>query len=283
MKKTNSFNFENKLKAYSTIALGVIGVGALNAQVVYHDVNPDRTFTASASMGDTMTLDINSDAILDFYFQFRTYNTADAQANLNTLGDTLVNKVMATLVSYTDLGYAVPLALNAPIAPGNVNFRALLDQAVLASAFSGTNYGNCDIAGDVYLGLRFAAGANTHYGWIRMSGISATGSTGILKDWAYQSTPNTQILAGQGLPPQAINDLSPENVYIHATSGKLHVRFNTQIEGNISVVNLMGQEVLSSRIDNRHMELNVNDLSKGVYIVSVKSNNNVYTKKININ
>ncbi|MEI8204395.1 MAG: T9SS type A sorting domain-containing protein [Bacteroidota bacterium] len=282
MKKTNTISFETKLKAYSTIAMGLIGVGALNAQIVYHDVNPDQTLVAD-SVGNNMDVDMDGDAVIDFQFNFRTYGTglANIQANLMSGADTTNNKVMTTLQGYTAFGYACALALNAPIAPGDANFRFGVGQAILASVYGGTLYGHCGTGSDVYLGVQFTIGTAKHYGWIRVSGVTSNGSTGTVKDWAYQSTANTQILAGQMV--QSVNELTPENININAFNGKLHVRFNTAIEGNVSVMNLMGQEVLTSRIDNRNMVLDVSNLAKGVYVVTVKSNTEVYTKKVSIN
>jgi len=48
---------------------------------------------------------------------------------------------------------------------------------------------------DTYIGATFNLGANTHYGWIRVNWTSASGIL-VVKDFAYEDTPNTAINAG---------------------------------------------------------------------------------------
>ncbi len=286
MKKDNTFQLENKLKAYSAIAMGVLGVGSLNAQIVYHTLKPYRFLTVptTASGLDSLSLDIDGNGVMDFEIQLRSYATAasySSWAKINSLGDTVINKVMQTLGPYTFQGYAIPLALNAPITPGDPNFQAHAQQAILASLYGTTNYGTCDNGGDAIVGIRFASGTNTLYGWIRMSGVAATGQSVTLKDWAYQSTTNTAIIAGQ--IESYIKDLTPDNIKIAVYNGQLYVNLNADIEGRICVMNVMGLEVLSTQIDNLHTVLDVTNLAKGPYIVSIKTKNNVYSRKVSIN
>lgn len=49
-----------------------------------------------------------------------------------------------------------------------------------------------------YLGVKFMIGANTNYGWIQVdvSGTSAGPTNAVIKGYAYEDTPNGQIVAG---------------------------------------------------------------------------------------
>lgn len=47
---------------------------------------------------------------------------------------------------------------------------------------------------DTYIGAQFKIGANTYFGWIRVN-LNSNGAF-IVKDFAYNNTPNTAILAG---------------------------------------------------------------------------------------
>ena len=49
--------------------------------------------------------------------------------------------------------------------------------------------------GDTYIGATFKLGTNTHYGWIRVNWTNASGTL-IVKDFAYEDTPNTPINGG---------------------------------------------------------------------------------------
>ncbi len=278
MKKTNT-NFENKLKAYSTLALGVLGVGAVNAQVVYHDVNPDRVFTASTA-GDTMSVDMNADGAIDFQFQLRTYGTANIQANLNSL-DTTNNLILGSIPVYSQMGYALALALNAPINSTNTNWHHGVGQMILASVYSGTNYGNCSGAADKYLGVRFKAGVNTLYGWIRISNVTATGASVTLKDWAYNSTPGGAINAGEGTPA-GINEPKLENVAIFAANKQVNINFHETLTGNVRITNILGQEVANQKINSKNMIINLENQKAGIYIIDVQSNQGVISKKVSL-
>lgn len=47
-----------------------------------------------------------------------------------------------------------------------------------------------------YIGLEFAYGGGMHYGWMRIDSPSPDVAYGQLLDWAYETSPNTPILAG---------------------------------------------------------------------------------------
>lgn len=64
------------------------------------------------------------------------------------------------------------------------------------SYFEFWNVGNWDDGGDGYIGLRLnAGGGNFNYGWIHIDYDDAN-NTLVLKDFAYQTTVNTSITAG---------------------------------------------------------------------------------------
>ena len=46
-----------------------------------------------------------------------------------------------------------------------------------------------------YLGLRFKIAGQTHYGWIQMN-LPATEGAGLVEGFAYETEPNTPIIAG---------------------------------------------------------------------------------------
>jgi hypothetical protein len=67
-----------------------------------------------------------------------------------------------------------------------------------------------------YLGVRFYAGDGLHYGWIHASlaGDSTLGPSPTITDWAYETRPNTPILAG-ALPLAALSEpqiVRPQNL-----------------------------------------------------------------------
>ena len=57
-------------------------------------------------------------------------------------------------------------------------------------------YGPLANAGVGYVGVRFHAADGLHYGWVRVQGTLHTLPVSVV-DWAYESRPNTPILAGE--------------------------------------------------------------------------------------
>ncbi len=84
------------------------------------------------------------------------------------------------------------LNLNAYIGPGG-GFRLNDNWGPLAPQFQG--------AGTKYAGFKFNLGANTHYGWIKLT-MAGDYSSLIINEWAYDDIPDQGINAGsdQSLP-----------------------------------------------------------------------------------
>jgi hypothetical protein len=47
---------------------------------------------------------------------------------------------------------------------------------------------------DAYAGIRLEAGGNFYYGWLHIQNVGL--NFGQITDWAYETSPNTPILAG---------------------------------------------------------------------------------------
>ena len=279
MRTNTTKNFENKLKAYSALAAGVTALaaaGTAQGQIVYTDVNPDRTLTAAAT-ADTMNIDMNHDGTVDFQFSLRTYGTANVQANLYP-ADPSTGQVLGSLVSYTSLGYITALALNDPIS-ASLTWNAGVGQWILASVYNGTNYGNLGDGAEHYIGVYFGDGTNTYYGWIRVSGVPATGANVTVMDYAYNTTAGAQILAGQ--MTVGIDDANTLAANIFSTDKKVVV--NTEVaNGTISIYSTTGQLIRTTNIENNHTEINMNDVATGIYMVKVQSGENTIVKRVNL-
>jgi hypothetical protein len=276
------YSLDSKLKLYSTLALGVLGATTAKAQVVYHDVNPDVTLTgvSGTASRDSLQMDINADGTDDFQMQVRVYGTTptNTQANLNTYATGA--ETLASLVSYTSLGYALDVpsgtAINASSAwNGNV-------QAVLASLYGTTNYGTLGDAADHFLGIQFQDGsANVYYGWVRIGGVDANGTTVTIKDWAYQSTAATSINAGE-MPGAGIStNLDQVTSKIFAFNHKIVANFSEPVTGTIKVYNTLGELVLSSNVEGLRKEISAENLS-GIFMVQVESAGKTITQKISL-
>jgi len=78
------------------------------------------------------------------------------------------------------------------------------------------------------LGLRIFKDGNYYYGWARLSVLGSERM--IIKDYAYNSTPNAPILAGQEFLNSCTDNYEPNNGFNNATAAPL----NQDISGLIS-------------------------------------------------
>ncbi|NVO01831.1 MAG: T9SS type A sorting domain-containing protein [Bacteroidetes bacterium] len=277
MKKTT--NFDSKIKAYSTMALCIAGAGVANAQIVYTDVNPDVVLTANA---DSIIIDFNADLTNDYVI--KRFDWSGNPANTAVImPPALGNAAMGTMG--TTIPYLSALAAGAAI-DGTVTTWIVNDGSSpqlakmgLASVYSGVNYGNFGDGLDHYIGCKFLIGTNTHYGWIRVN-TPLGGATGTVYDYAYNSTPDAPITAGQ--LAVGINNTPEIQSNIYSFNKNVHVNFSTPIDGKISVYNNIGELILTEEINGMKKLINLSSQASGIYMIRVESLSGSFTKKVNL-
>jgi len=181
-------------------APGLAKSSAVAATIIYTDLNPDVTKICNQyNTPQTFNLDLNKDGTIDFqiggYANHISFNLSVGVAisSLNT------NKVACGSLPPDSL----PLAMNPGTAiSSNLNWVNVKQPlGMVLRAYHSPNihwWGNWTDSTDHYLGLKIIKGSNTYYGWVRLSvSVTAGQSSVTIKDYAYNSTPNQQILAGQ--------------------------------------------------------------------------------------
>ena len=217
-------------KKYFPIIIAVISLACLlscqkeasrviSSKIVYTDIipdtivsNPDRTFT---NWG-IYNLDLDKDGVNDFTFEctfgkgrcmgsnyatFRFWATVMVKPAENSL-----NEILNSVDSDLDTS---PAALDslATISSTSVYWRyysygpLIFSSHCLARA-TDEKFGNWSNGKDKYLGLKLLKGTQVFYGWIRLNVWASPvveNDPGVLevKEYAYNSSPNEPILAGQ--------------------------------------------------------------------------------------
>jgi hypothetical protein len=154
--------------------------------------------------------------------------------------------------------------------------KALINSPSLTSTASvGQFPGN----GDKFLGVKFTVGTSTHYGWLRLD-MSTNADSITIKDFAYQATPNTAILAGDtgtavGLSKQELNN----KLDYFAANGK--IKINSELTSNsvLSIYDLSGKLFQSEMIGNQN-EVGIQGNLEGIYIVEIRNSTGVTRKKL---
>tara|TARA_B110000014_G_C20114512_1_gene588168 strand:+ start:1145 stop:2026 length:882 start_codon:yes stop_codon:yes gene_type:complete len=285
---------DSKLKKYAALATGITAVaGITNAQVVYTDINPDHLVTGNL---DTYLLDLNNDNTPDFSLSTLvgsfsgsfttggipiTYNI-NYKAGLiypgsgnswmaNSSDTTIASVPVGSYIGSSDLFATDGSALG-----------AIMDISIPLMGYSVTYPYGPFLAQEGFAGLKFQIGGNTHYGWVRVE-VTADGTILSVKDYAYDATPNTAIVAGEtGSGPVGVESVE-KNISIQNFNNQLMIELNDELTNCIAVVtSITGQEVINQAINNTIEMIELNDLSKGIYVVSVNSDQGMVNKKIYI-
>lgn len=217
---------EDRLGAYSAAAASALLAlsPAAEAQIVYTDVVPNDTLETGASRTIDFDGDGNDDIALVLESPFEGFVRAVVFSD-DANGGGIVG---VGPQGFYDYFYADVLEAGAPISDATVvqntnttDDGTERDDFLLASTYMGTVYGNWAGETDKYLGVRFMAdvggAATTHYAWLRLDVADATELT--IKDYAFESTPDTAIEAGDtgaSGPPTAVDPSALPDGYAFA-------------------------------------------------------------------
>jgi Secretion system C-terminal sorting domain len=261
--KTDFLFLKNTATIFCLLILSVCYSNA-SAQIIYTDI-PDATPNA------TYPLDLNNDAIDDFVIQMGAINKVVCYPQNN-------NAYAGEFINGTYLPWAMSQSDN--ICPSLATWYGSNNPGTMAL---GTSTGHWVGQTDKYLALKLIVGTNTYYGWVRLD-VLATSSSFTIKDYAYESTPNICIKAGQTL--RGINEQTSKNIISlfpnpFSTQTTLHTDIFLH-NATLTIYNCFGQTVKEMKnISGKTFPLFRNNLPRGFYFVRLKEDNKTfYTNKI---
>lgn len=260
----SSFLANEKIKNYSALA-GAFLLGGISAEgaIVYTDVDPDETYTEHA---DLYNLDLNNDGNVDFivYVVDIAYSGVFSIPGIATYSGLFQdiflfpapgNSAAASTVSAGAFIY--PYALNSgDVIDTGLNFRSdsvqsmatylgVIDYPAPGSTYPFYSFGNWQGGvTDKYLGLRFQADGNTYYGWARLD-CGADHHSFTIKDYAYNSTPDEMIVAGEVPPPPIEISFTTDAITVDESAGTADITVSISESADV-FVNLDMNEALST-------------------------------------
>lgn len=284
MKKiTPSSTLGKKLINYTSLAGALAGVSEASGQIIYTDINPDY----AGGNDSVYMIDLDGDGTNDFkihqthsYYNWYGYIYSSNYLFMQPL--VAGNSILGSLGGYS-YQFAYPFAMNAgdTISGGLTSWN----NNSYSSGFTSLNwaglFGNFIGVTDKYLGVRFSISGATHYGWIRMD-VNTSGSSWVVKDYAYNTTADAPIEAGQTTLATANYDVA-NSVKITSLNKSIAL-FNLPENTNYKLISITGQTVKSGNLSNTDtytIEAD-NSIASGVYIVEVQDTdtNGVYRKKV---
>ena len=191
--RTSIANLNAKLLAYCTLAGGAFAAAApAEAAVVYSGIKNlpvDSSHTSTA-------LDLDGNGVKEFNAIFFHHTGPGGQI---TRSMELSHQNGYVLGDGGTGRYALNISMGAIIPQTTANWGTLKGRLAKYQYFNNgeKNYVRSGhfFGTDGYIGVRFAAGGATHYGWINFSADQDV-NNGTIIDWAYQTVDNGIIVAG---------------------------------------------------------------------------------------
>lgn len=293
---------------YAAAAASVgVAVPDAAAQVVYTNVEPDAVVTNTFSGAydpDTspgFDVDLDANGTYDVRFVERNLNTAGNPSRyiIGGLNVTSVTNIVGNLVPYggSNFAYFLPVTAGTTIGPSSPEIVAIgtgTSSYVAATfTFGGSDPNGFLTAGETFLGLSFTlADGLPHYAWIRVE-VPAAGGQITVKDFAYEATANTAIVAGNGVAtePGALAEgylFSP--LAPNPTTGTSS--FDLAV-GQAEVVRVEAFDALGRQVavlhdgplaasQTRRLSLDASGLPAGVYVVRVTGESFTTARRVTV-
>lgn len=293
--KTLSSSNKTRLKQYTAVAGALVAQGNVNAQVVATDLNPDIIID---SLSAPYALDFNNDANPELAFfvqhisgasstqgvQF-TYEGAVAGAQLSPgvslLGANVPGSSSSSSFQISALNNGDPISAAANFGTSSnaaLGLDLLVDAGILGQI--PVQQGSFLNQSNKFLGAKLTAGANTYYGWVELS-VNTNASQITIHGFGYQSTANSQILAGEGANSGLELIALANKVTIVGTPEHVAINITPDVIGaKVSFVSMSGQEVSSALLTDINNTISFENLSTGIYQVLVSNGIETTTQRV---
>ena len=284
-----------KLKTF--IVTAMMFSASVNAQVIYTDVIPDRIIDSTNSV---YPLDLNNDGIIDYNINFTT-GIISGSCNLSMSYSSTAYYITITPLDSNEVGtdatspfYPKALLLDSLIDSAaftwkNTSSQLLAEKLWHCITFNFRNYwvpyyvGNWNNASNKYLPLRLKMGSQVYYGWVRIS--IATGVTNAtIFDYAYNSIPDSAILAGQTTATGIIENSFASSINLFPNPANNHLTIalgsNNKIV-QVTIADITGKVIYTTiATDTQKVEVNTKDFAEGIYVVQIQAAGFIGTKKL---
>jgi hypothetical protein len=132
---------------------------------------------------------------------------------------------------------------------------------------------------DTYLGAKFNIGTETFYGWILVNWNG--GGVFVVKSYAYENTPNTNIVAGSINGENAfLNEMETSQTFIspNPVIDAFKIENHDLESGTIVLFSLSGKIEKTIKVTDLSKEILLTDLPSGVYILHLTTDQSFYTQ-----
>lgn len=263
---------------YGSLATALIGVDQVRGQVVYSDIN-DTTLATNDALYE-LNVDGDTAGVVDFriiQYVDTTQNNVSGSFIQSRPGE--ASQVLG--LNYGNYHYPFKLDIRDEIA-ADTNYKGTggpSDLGQLALTINDTTYPHHQFNGGVqdgYIGLRFTISENdtdrTHYGWLRVD-VAADLKSITIKDFAYEATPETGILAGEGTPFFTLSEAHAEwPVAFYQAGRTLWVELPEGEQGpyRLRLFDLAGRSLATYSVEGEKWSQKLTGLPRGILVARLE-------------
>ncbi len=272
-----------------------------NAQIVYTDVIPDvvRGCNYPSPCGADFLIDLNNDGINDFTFAPRAHgfscgNCSPNPVNiLGTRDSALVISTTQSWIADTVGGFDLNTSMDSSLAWTNTvhNLAQNGERCIACTNGNGSHKvtqgitGNWQNVSGKFMGLKIKMGPDFYYGWIKLGVSIANYSVSItIMEYAYNSTPNQPVLAGQTTTTGIIENsfASSINLFPNPATNYLTIALgNNTKKVELTFADITGKIIYTNiATDTQKVEVNTKDFAEGIYVVQIQAADFIATKKL---
>ncbi|MBP9083557.1 MAG: T9SS type A sorting domain-containing protein [Bacteroidia bacterium] len=288
------------------IITAVLFTASANAQIVYTDVNPDvvRGCNYPGPCSANYLIDLNNDGINDFTFSptAKGFSCGNCSPNtiliLGTRDSALVISTVQSWISDTVGGFGLIRLIDSSLAWTNtVHTLAQNGERcqVCPSGFGSFKTsqgitGNWINVSGKFMGLKVKVGSDFYYGWIKLGVSIASYSVSItIMEYAYNSTPNQPILAGQTVATGITENsfASSINLFPNPATDKLTIALGSNYKkAKITIADITGKVIYTTIATDpdsyreQMIEVNTQDFAAGIYVVQIQTGEFLATKRL---
>lgn len=248
----------------------------LFSQIYYTDVPDSIIYMPSNETWDSTNyfyFDLNGDGINDYHFYLHHWMYdygGNTYLNAYVIGFSGTINEVAIMDSYNDC----PVLLN----NGDTVNNHLLwsyDTHILVNVL---DYGQYCQYGTFYYALKFYFEGNHYFGWVKSW---TTQNLVQVQEFAYNTIPDMPILAGQTEDLSSISTNNTENIKVYISSGLLNIsnKNHQDLIKEIRIYNQLGQEVKANSLNVYEAKINISDLNPGLYIIKIKTEEEILVNK----
>ena len=287
-------------KFYAFIVTTMMLSASANAQFVYTDVIPDvvRGCNYPSPCGADFLIDLNNDGINDFTFAPRAHgfscgNCSNGSASLGTRDSALVISTIQSWISDTVGGFGLNRSIDSSLVWTNtIHTLAQNGEQCMACPNGPISYrgtqgitGNWKNVSGNFMGLKIKVGSDFYYGWIKLGVSIANYSVSItIMEYAYNSTPNQPILAGQTTITAITENsfASLINLFPNPATNHLTIALgNNTKKAEVTITDISGKLIYTTTTtDAQKIEVNTKEFAEGIYVVQIQTADFIAKKKL---